>query len=309
METAAVGADPTRERSRWSSLFGGSGIKRIGGNRSRKQREQPDTGSEDDDIDQVAVGEGLPARDEKSSSPAGSLEAPARRGSKQSSLQEDEPAAGPSSDQDEITAAAAHGTEDDDDQEDQVTVDRIHFYKRDQPYFWLSNSSDHAVYLDGIRYPTAGQCCFKVDLYLRDNWLNEMSRTEHLFQSLKFLPQRPDIAAKVRKASTPVDAIREARKNISDVKRGWIGKGLNVAAMREVLLLKFSQHSTLRRQLLMTGDAELVEASPTDAFWGNASGNGGIAVGRNELGKALQKTRETILAQAGLGIGSGAVTV
>lgn len=113
----------------------------------------------------------------------------------------------------------------------------------------------------------------------------------------------------MRKASTPVDAIREARKNISDVKRGWIGKGLNVAAMREVLLLKFSQHSALRRQLLMTGDAELVEASPTDAFWGNASGNGGIAVGRNELGKALQKTRETIRAQAGLGIGSGAVTV
>lgn len=132
---------------------------------------------------------------------------------------------------------------------------------------------------------------------------------EHLFQSLKFLPQRPDIATKVRKASSPSDAIREARKNIADVKRGWIGKGLNVSAMREVLLLKFSQHSTLRRQLLLTGDSEIVEASPTDAFWGNASGGGRIALGRNELGKALQRTRETISAQAGLGIGSGAKTV
>ena len=36
-------------------------------------------------------------------------------------------------------------------------VQRIEFYHRDAPHFWLSNSSDHAVVLDGIRYPTAGR--------------------------------------------------------------------------------------------------------------------------------------------------------
>jgi predicted NAD-dependent protein-ADP-ribosyltransferase YbiA (DUF1768 family) len=66
----------------------------------------------------------------------------------------------------------------------------------------------------------------------------------------------------------------------------------------------------LRRQLLLTGDAELVETSPADAFWGNAAGNeGGFGGGRNELGKALARTRETLRIQSGLGIGSGAKTV
>lgn len=169
-------------------------------------------------------------------------------------------------------------------------VDRIEFYRRDQPYFWLSNASEHDVFLDGIRYPTA----------------------EHLFQSLKFLPHRPDLANKIRKINNPADAIREARKHTAHVKKGWIGQGRNLETMRLVLLLKFSQHTSLSRQLLLTGDADLIEASPTDAFWGAAGsvGSGGIAgLGRNELGKALRRTRETIRAQAGLGAGSGAQTV
>lgn len=183
-------------------------------------------------------------------------------------------------------AAAASSSEDDDEAEE---VSRIEFYRKDQAYYWLSNSSDHVVYLDGVRYSTA----------------------EHLFQALKFLPHRPDIATKVRKASSPLDAMLEARKHMADVQKGWIGKGANVAAMRNVLLLKFSQHSFLQRQLLLTGDSELVEASPTDAFWGSAAGanSGRIGLGRNELGKALSRTRETIRAQSGLGIGSGAKTV
>lgn len=188
--------------------------------------------------------------------------------------------------------------DDDDDGEDgggegiqlagDVGQDKITFYHRDQPFFWLSNSSDHPIFLDGIRYPTA----------------------EHLFQSLKFLPHRPDLATKVRKAATPLDAMREARKHTANVKKGWIGQAYNVAAMRTVLLLKFSQHSALRRQLLLTGEADLIEDSPTDAFWGAASGSaGGISAGRNELGKALVRTRETIRGQAGLGYGSAAKTV
>ncbi|EPQ27692.1 uncharacterized protein PFL1_04830 [Pseudozyma flocculosa PF-1] len=160
---------------------------------------------------------------------------------------------------------------------------RIHFFHRGQDNFWLSNSSDHAVYSDNVRYPTA----------------------EHLFQSTKFLPHRPEIAAKVRKASNPIDAIKVARKYSTDVKPGWIKEGLNVQAMRDVLLLKFTQHSDLRMALLETGDAELVNASPTDAFWG-AAGNGR---GRNELGKAIETVRETIQGASGLGIGSGARTV
>ncbi|PWN36623.1 DUF1768-domain-containing protein [Meira miltonrushii] len=142
---------------------------------------------------------------------------------------------------------------DEESDEGEEEVDKIVFYHRTQPYFWLSNSSDHPVYLDGVRYPTA----------------------EHCFQALKFLPHKPEIIA-----------------------------------MRTVLLLKFSQNTTLTKQLLRTGDAELIEDSPTDAFWGIAAGGGRqVGAGRNELGKALMRTRESIRNQSGLGFGSGAKTV
>lgn len=78
--------------------------------------------------------------------------------------------------------------------------------------------------------------------------------------------------------------------------------------MREVLFLKFSQHTALRDALLQTGDIEIVEASPTDAFWGSA-GARGEGRGRNELGKALMFVRETLRNIAGVGPGSGAKTV
>lgn len=172
-------------------------------------------------------------------------------------------------------------------QEESTAPSRIRFYTKGEPYYWLSNSSEYPVYYDGIKYPTA----------------------EHLFQAMKFLPHRTDLATKVRKISSPNDAIKEARRNMTEVQKGWISKGQNVISMREVLLLKFTQHSVLRRQLLLTGDAELIQSSPADAFWGDAAGTDGFGGGRNELGKALMRTRETIRSQAGLGIGSAAKTV
>jgi ribA/ribD-fused uncharacterized protein len=185
---------------------------------------------------------------------------------------------------DEIQAADEASSEE---QEDSTIPTKIRFYLKGEPYFWLSNSSEYPVYYDGIKYPTS----------------------EHLFQAMKFLPHRPDLATKVRKISSPNDAIKEARRNMTEVKKGWISKGINVVQMKEVLLLKFTQHSILRRQLLLTGDAEIVQSSPADAFWGDAAGTDGFGGGRNELGKALMRTRETIRIQAGLGIGSAAKTV
>ena len=160
---------------------------------------------------------------------------------------------------------------------------RVKFYHRGQDNFFLSNSSDFAVISDDIRYPTA----------------------EHLFQASKFLPHRPDLANKVRKAGNPLDAIKIARKFSEDVKPGWIREGINVQTMRNVLLLKFTQHSNLKEALLETGDANLVNDSPNDAFWGATSDRRG----RNELGKALISVRETIRTSSGLGWGSAAKTV
>lgn len=60
-----------------------------------------------------------------------------------------------------------------------------------------------------------------------------------------------------------------------------------------------------------SGSADLVLASPSDVFWGagRAIGSTKSGVGRNELGKALMRTRDSLLTTAGLGWGSGAKTV
>ena len=77
---------------------------------------------------------------------------------------------------------------------------RIEFYSKDLPFFWLNNASPHPVVVDGIRYPTA----------------------EHLFQAQKFIDSRPDIATKIRKASNPVEAIHIARTFAKEVRPDWI---------------------------------------------------------------------------------------
>lgn len=158
LETAAVAADPTRERSRWSSLFSGSGggIKRIGGRKSKKAREGQS--ADEEEAAQAPEDQAAPNIDERALTPPESTSS--RRGSKQEEKGLAEARRGSDQDQDEITPATNERTTaaaDGEDDGDQDAVEAIHFYRRDQPYFWLSNSSDHAVYLDGVRYPTAGR--------------------------------------------------------------------------------------------------------------------------------------------------------
>ena len=60
--------------------------------------------------------------------------------------------------------------------------------------------------------------------------------------------------------------------------------------MREALRAKFEQHSVAREALLATGCRPIVEASPTDAFWGSGHGsNGG-----NKLGRLLMELRDEL---------------
>ncbi|CDS02083.1 uncharacterized protein SPSC_00562 [Sporisorium scitamineum] len=164
------------------------------------------------------------------------------------------------------------------------SLGRVTFFRVDQPNFHLSNSSPHPVTFNSIRYPTA----------------------EHLFQSLKFLPSHPTIASKVRRAKTPLDAMRIARSHTSSYNAGWISQGVNVKVMHQVVLAKFSQYSALAEALLETEEREIVNDSPTDVFWG-IGGSGGR--GRNVLGKTLMDVREVLRQNSGVGWGSAAKTM
>lgn len=145
-----------------------------------------------------------------------------------------------------------------------TTRPRILFYNKSDPHYGFTNFSAHSVVYKGKRYPTS----------------------EHLFQSFKFQKHRPNLAEHIRTCSErPSVAFSEARRFQPEVRTDW--KQVNIEKMDEALWCKFTQHSDLKAELLSTGDAELVEDSDKDAFWGV----GADRRGRNELGKALERLR------------------
>ncbi|PCH42128.1 DUF1768-domain-containing protein [Wolfiporia cocos MD-104 SS10] len=141
---------------------------------------------------------------------------------------------------------------------------QILFYHKHEPYYEFTNFSPHPVTYKGKVYPTS----------------------EHLFQSFKFLEHRPYLAEHIRTCSDrPSVAFSEARRFQPEVRHDWLS--VNVQKMDDALWHKFTQHDSLKRKLLATGDAELIENSDRDAFWGI----GADGKGRNELGKALERLR------------------
>lgn len=141
---------------------------------------------------------------------------------------------------------------------------RILFYHAHDPYYGFTNFSSDPVEYHGKIYPTS----------------------EHLFQSLKFLPHRPELAEHMRTCSKrPRAVFDEAHRFSPEVRPDWLK--VRIEMMDVALLHKFTQNTHLKDELLSTGDAELVEDSVKDAFWGV----GPDGKGENQLGKALQRLR------------------
>ncbi|KAH0833184.1 hypothetical protein J3R83DRAFT_12213 [Lanmaoa asiatica] len=143
----------------------------------------------------------------------------------------------------------------------------ILFYDKNDPFYEFTNFSPHEVIHKGKKYPTS----------------------EHLFQALKFLDDHPEIAERIRSCGErPMLAFDEAHRYQKWVRSDW--RQVNTEKMEVALRLKFTQHPDLKALLLGTGDADLVEDSPRDYFWGIGADHSG----RNELGKALVRLREEL---------------
>ncbi|KAF8449240.1 hypothetical protein L210DRAFT_3369831, partial [Boletus edulis BED1] len=141
---------------------------------------------------------------------------------------------------------------------------RILFYHVRDPYYGFTNFSPDVVEYRGKQYPTS----------------------EHLFQSLKFLDHRPELAEHIRTCSPrPRVVFDETHRFNPEVRPDWLR--VRVDMMDLVLWHKFTQNDHLKQELLSTGEAELVEDSDKDAFWGV----GPDGKGENQLGKALQRLR------------------
>lgn len=144
-------------------------------------------------------------------------------------------------------------------------VDRIDFYRVENDYGEFSNFSSHPIELDGELWPT----------------------TEHYFQALKF--HDSELRQRIRTAPTPGTAARLGRRS-PGLREDW--EEVKEDVMMEALRAKFSQHDRLRRLLLGTQDARLVEHTRNDRYWGD----GGDGTGRNRLGALLMRLRDELRA-------------
>ena len=145
------------------------------------------------------------------------------------------------------------------------TAEKIYFYKAYDPYGCFSNFSPHPVQCQGLHWDTV----------------------EHFYQAQKFVTT-PDAAIIpiIRAAPTPESAAALGRDPKYSPRHDW--ERVKQAVMWEGVLQKFMTHPKIAAILLSTGNAEIIEDSPVDYYWGC----GVDGTGYNHLGKLLMKVRQ-----------------
>ncbi|KAG9001328.1 hypothetical protein FRB94_004821 [Tulasnella sp. JGI-2019a] len=102
-----------------------------------------------------------------------------------------------------------------------VNPPTIYFYEKSMPYYSFTNFSPHPVRLQGKKYPTS----------------------EHLFQAMKFLGHKPQIAEHIRTVGkNPRLAFNEARRFSSEVRKDW--REVNVAVVGRSWYTSLRHHET-----------------------------------------------------------------
>lgn len=131
----------------------------------------------------------------------------------------------------------------------------------DGEYRFLSNFWPAKVVLDGMEYAT----------------------TEHAYQAAKTLDM--NVRKEIQAAKYPNKAKKLGQKVA--LREDW--EGVKLSVMEDLLRQKF-QDPELKKALLDTGDAELIEGNFWhDTFWGVCDNKG-----KNQLGRLLMKIRSEI---------------
>ena len=133
----------------------------------------------------------------------------------------------------------------------------IKFYGTGGDHGCFSNFAHYPIRLHGRIWPTV----------------------EHFFQAQKFPDS--DYEETIRLVRFPAKAKGMGRTRRFRLRRDW--EQVKDGIMREAVLAKFTQHEDVRAVLLATGDAVIVEDSPTDDYCGRHGG------GKNKLGKILDE--------------------
>lgn len=145
----------------------------------------------------------------------------------------------------------------------------IEFYSKLPAYREFSNFFPSAFDLEGKRWPTV----------------------EHYFQAQKF-PSNPEYQEEIRAAKTPEKAKSLGSTQEKPIRADW--DTVREEFMAKALKAKFTQNPDLKAKLLATGSRPLIEANPTDSYWGY----GRTKKGKNRMGVLLQQLRDELRAAA-----------
>jgi len=140
----------------------------------------------------------------------------------------------------------------------------IQFYKVSDPFGEFSNFTGFPYELKGVIWATS----------------------EHYFQAQKFAGTEHEET--VRLIPSPMAVAKKGRNRSLPLRADW--EAVKDDIMREAVRAKFAQHPALASLLLSTGNAELVEHTTNDNYWGD----GGDGSGRNMLGKILVEIRNEL---------------
>lgn len=141
---------------------------------------------------------------------------------------------------------------------------RVYFYERE--FYPLSNFAAFNLKWGSKTFPTS----------------------EHAYHWNKF-PDYVSVQLSIEVAPSAHAALKIAEANKPLVRPDW--EQVRVPIMREILTAKANQHEYVRRKLLETGTADLIENSWRDAFWGW----GPKQDGQNMLGKLWMEVRAALL--------------
>jgi N-glycosidase YbiA len=110
--------------------------------------------------------------------------------------------------------------------------------------------------------------------------------TEHYFQAMKF--ESKEYQDKIRHAGSPMKAAELGRSRKERILKNW--DNLRLTIMYDAVKAKFTQHVELKQLLMATKNAQIIEHTENDNYWGD----GGDGKGENMLGKILMKIREEL---------------
>jgi len=137
----------------------------------------------------------------------------------------------------------------------------IFFNTRGEQHREFRNTSEHSFILEGNYWKTA-EHYVQAQRFQCDEAKELVRDSEYAFAAKSIARERPD-------------ALRDDWHTVRD------------SVMEKAVRTKFAAHPKLGEKLKATGDAEIIEASPFNHYWGA----GADGKGKNILGRILMKIR------------------